>query len=97
MTLAEKTLEQLNKLWIPVSVEMPKNEDEVIFCTTKETVETGIFAEAHYKGDIDPLDGIISSNGEIVERRWLLHGRWTEDYYTNDQVVAWMPYPNSYV
>lgn len=92
MTIAEKTLEQLNKLWIPVSVEMPKNEDEVIFCTDGGAVEMGIFTEEHLKGKIDFLDGILDSNGETIECRWLCD----EYYYTNDEVVAWIPLIDEY-
>ena len=90
--IAEKTLGQINKLWIPVSVEMPKNEDAVIFCTDSGVIEMGVFAEKHLKGKIDILDGILDSNGETEESKWICN----EYYYTNDEVVAWIPMPDEY-
>lgn len=92
--IAEKTLGQINKLWIPLSVDTPKDGDIVIFSTTNKTVEFGVFVKEHYKGDVDIFDGIIDSNGEIEKSKWIYDD--DGNYYTNDEVVAWMPFPDEY-
>ena len=96
-TLCEKSLEQINKLWIPCKEELPCEDGPVLCCDKYGDVEICNFVMGHYKSEKDFYDDAYFSDGTWVNDYFYIYTDEPRDImYSIDEIVAWMPLPNKY-